>query len=172
MTRPVDTSVDPRFSTPGAEPVPWDSAVTALGAAEIFWISTVRADGRPHVTPLAAIWIDDALLFTTGPTEQKARNLATNPMVTMTTGANRLEEGLDLVVEGVAELVTDTATLERAAEAYRSKYGDFFEFRVRERHLWSEDGGPALLFAVRATRAFGFGKGDAFSQTRWRFADG
>ena len=43
---------------------------------------------------------------------------------------------------------------------------------MREGQLWSEDGGPALLFAVRATRAFGFGKGDAFSQTRWLFADG
>ena len=172
MTRLVDTSVDPRFSTPGAEPIAWDTAAAALGAAEIFWISTVRADGRPHVTPLAAIWIDDALHFCTGPTEQKARNLATNPMVTMTTGANRLGEGLDLVVEGRADQVTDSATLERAADAYRSKYGDFFQFTVREGQLWSEDGGPALLFAVRAIRAFGFGKGDAFSQTRWRFADG
>jgi len=169
MSRPVDASVDPRFSTPGARPVEWDVAATALAASEIFWISTVRADGRPHVTPLAAVWIDDALHFCTGPTEQKARNLAHNPMVVMTTGANRLDEGLDLVVEGRADLVSDAGVLKSASEAYRSKYGELFDFSVGDGQLWSEDGGPALLFAVRATRAFGFGKGDAFSQTRWRF---
>jgi hypothetical protein len=45
-------------------------------------------------------------------------------------------------------------------------------FEVRDGALWSDDGGHALLYAVRPRRAFGFGKGDAFSQTRWRFADG
>ena len=42
MSRAIDASIDPRFSTPGAEPVAWDVAVAALEGAEIFWISTVR----------------------------------------------------------------------------------------------------------------------------------
>ena len=35
------------------------------------WLTTVRADGRPHVTPLVAVWLDDAIHFSTGPEEQK-----------------------------------------------------------------------------------------------------
>ncbi len=46
-----------------------------LEASEIFWLSTVRRDGRPHVTPLPAMWLDGALHFCTGPEEQKAKNL-------------------------------------------------------------------------------------------------
>jgi len=30
----------------------------AISQGELFWISTVRADGRPHVTPLVAVWLD------------------------------------------------------------------------------------------------------------------
>lgn len=34
------------------------------------------------------------------------------------------------------------------------------------------DGGKALVDEIRPTTAFGFGKGDPFSQTRGRFAHG
>ena len=35
--------------------------------------------------------------------------------------------------------------------------------------LINAEGGEALVFEVRPTLAFGFGKGEQFSQTRWRF---
>ena len=66
------TRLDERFSDPETRPTSWSAARAALEAAELFWISTVRADGRPHVTPLVAVWLDDALHFCTGPGEQKA----------------------------------------------------------------------------------------------------
>jgi predicted pyridoxine 5'-phosphate oxidase superfamily flavin-nucleotide-binding protein len=31
-------------------------ATSVLQAAELFWISTVRPDGQPQVTPLVAVW--------------------------------------------------------------------------------------------------------------------
>jgi hypothetical protein len=43
--------LDPRFSEPDATPTAWDAARAALAAAELFWISTVRSTGRPHVAP-------------------------------------------------------------------------------------------------------------------------
>jgi Pyridoxamine 5'-phosphate oxidase len=49
------------FSAPGATPTPWEDVVGTLESAELFWISTVRADGRPHVTPLPTVWRDRAL---------------------------------------------------------------------------------------------------------------
>lgn len=56
MTNPV-TTLDPRFSDPGAVATDWDETRRALEAAQLFWITTVRRDGRPHVTPLVAVWI-------------------------------------------------------------------------------------------------------------------
>jgi hypothetical protein len=88
----------------------------AIERAELFWISTVRADGRPNITPLVAVWLDDALCFCTGPSEQKAHNLATNPHVVLTTVTNEWRSGLDIVVEGQAVRVTDTLQLRALAE--------------------------------------------------------
>jgi len=33
-----------------------------------------RASRRPHVTPIASVWLDEALYFSTGQTERKAKN--------------------------------------------------------------------------------------------------
>ena len=101
MTQPV-TELDARFSDPAAVAADWDQTRRALEDAELFWIATVRADGRPHVTPLVAIWLDDAIHFATGFGEQKAVNLRTNQNVILTTGCNEWERGLDVVVEGEA----------------------------------------------------------------------
>lgn len=69
----------------------------------MFWLSTVRHDGRPHVTPLAAIWLDGALHFCAGSQEQKAKNLESNQRCILTTGTSQLRSGLDVVVEGTAK---------------------------------------------------------------------
>lgn len=86
MNEPV-AQLDERFSDPDAQPTPWGRVKTALEAAQLSWITTVRTDGRPHVTPLVAVWVDETLHFCTGPEEQKARNLASNPAVVVTTVA-------------------------------------------------------------------------------------
>ena len=101
MSMPV-TALDERFSDPKAVATGWDETRRALDEAELFWITTVRPDGRPHVTPLVAVWLDGALYFCTGDTEQKAVNLAANPHVILTTGCNRWDGGLDVVLEGNA----------------------------------------------------------------------
>jgi hypothetical protein len=171
MTEPKAEPVaelDARFGDPAASPTPWSEARALLDTAKVYWLSTVRPDGRPHVTPIAAVWVDGALHFTTGKTERKAKNLERNSQVVTTTGSNLLE-GLDVVVEGEAVPVTDEGRLQRLADAYLSKYDDLFVFHVRDNALWiegSED--PGLAFELRPTKAFGFGKAP-YSQTRWRF---
>jgi hypothetical protein len=57
----VTTELDERFSEPGAEPTPWAETERTLRDAQLFWVSTVRRDGRPHVTPLVAVWLSGAL---------------------------------------------------------------------------------------------------------------
>ncbi|MER7518020.1 pyridoxamine 5'-phosphate oxidase family protein [Streptomyces sp. NPDC126499] len=167
---PVETTLDPRFSEPEAEATPWGEAVRRLAAAEVYWLTTVRPDGRPHVTPLIAVWWEGALHFCTGPDERKARNLAVNRRVALTTGANALAEGFDLVVEGEAVRVTDEEALRALAEAYVDKYGEEWRFGVRDGGFVS-DGGTALVFAVSPRTAFGFAKGTPYGQTRWRFTE-
>jgi nitroimidazol reductase NimA-like FMN-containing flavoprotein (pyridoxamine 5'-phosphate oxidase superfamily) len=141
----------------------WEDTLEAIKQAEIFWISTVRADGRPHVTPLVAVWLDDALHFCTGPDEQKAHNLASNPRVALTTGANDWQSGLDVVVEGDAARVTDAQQLDRLAAAWAQKWDGRWEYEV------GQDGfRHALVFAVRPAKILAFAKG-GFSHTRHRF---
>ena len=139
--------LDARFSSEDATPTEWSE-------------------------PLIAVWLDGALYFCTGPTERKARNLAHNPHCILTTGRNDLHEGLDLVVEGDAERVTDDAQLRRVADAYESKYGPEWRFTVRDGAFHHEEDGKshaALVYEVAPRTAFGFGKGPKYSQTRWRF---
>ena len=79
---------------------PWEDVRRTIDQAELFWISTVRADGRPHVTPLPAVWQYDALHFCTGAAEQKGVNLARNAHCILTTGNNAWKSGLDVVIGG------------------------------------------------------------------------
>ncbi|MET8471062.1 pyridoxamine 5'-phosphate oxidase family protein [Streptomyces sp. NPDC006422] len=164
------TSIDPRYSSPGAEPVPWAAAERLLTGAELFWISTVRPDGRPHVTPLIAVWRDGALHFSTGADERKALNVAENPEVVLTTGTNTWAAGFDVAVEGRAVRVTETERLRSLAKAWEAKYGPAWHFEVRADGAFQGREGPALVFAVAPRTVFGFSKGDRFAQTRWRFA--
>ena len=166
MTTPR-TELDARFSEPGAKPTGWQETLRAIEQAEMFCISTVRTDGRPHVTPLVAVWLDDALHFSTGPDEQKALNLAANPRVVLTTGASDWQGGLDVVVEGTATRVTDAQQLDRLAAAWAQKWDGRWRYEVGQdgfRHA----AGTVLVFAVRPAKVLAFTKG-GFSQTRHRF---
>ncbi|MFB4266203.1 pyridoxamine 5'-phosphate oxidase family protein [Nonomuraea sp. GTA35] len=162
------TELDARFSAENAAATPWAEAREQLENAETYWLSTVRADGRPHVTTLLAVWQDGALHFCTGAEEQKARNLETNPNCVLTTGASALHEGLDLMVEGAAERVTDQGTLKRLADAWEAKYTSEWHFDVGDGVFVNVAGGEALVFAVAPAKVLGFRKGD-YAQTRWRF---
>ncbi|MEV8428366.1 pyridoxamine 5'-phosphate oxidase family protein [Streptomyces sp. HUAS 31] len=162
------TRLDARYSDEKATATPWSEAEKRLSEAELFWISTVRPDGRPHVTPLPAVWSRGALHFCTGPEERKARNLDENPNLVLTTGTNLWNEGYDLVVEGVAERVTDDARLHELAVAWETKYGPFWHFEVGN-GAFRHGSGHAYVFSVAPRTVFGFGKGEPFSQTRWRF---
>jgi hypothetical protein len=168
--------LDPRFSSEDADPTAWAEARVRLEKAEVYWLATVRPEGRPHVTPLLAVWLDGALYFCTGPGERKAMNLASNPHCILTTGCNGLHDGLDIVVEGDAVRVSEDARLRRIADVYESKYGGDWRFAVRDGAFYHDPGslrgadpGEALVYEVAPSTAFGFGKGETFSQTRWRF---
>ncbi|MFF5566667.1 pyridoxamine 5'-phosphate oxidase family protein [Streptomyces sp. NPDC012623] len=160
--------LDPRYGEPAAEALPWREALGLLAGAEVFWLTTVRPEGRPHVTPLLALWWDGALYFCTGSAERKAVNLAHNPEVVLTTGTNALRSGCDIVIEGTAVRVTDDGRLAALARAWEAKYGPDWHFDVRDGAFAGREGNVALVFAVYPRTVFGFGRAP-YSQTRWRF---
>jgi nitroimidazol reductase NimA-like FMN-containing flavoprotein (pyridoxamine 5'-phosphate oxidase superfamily) len=168
--RQPETELDARFSDQNAVATDWDETRRTLEEAELFWITTVRADGRPHTTPLVAVWLDDAIYFATGLGEQKAVNLRANQNVILTTGCNDWARGLDVVVEGEAVQVTEESVLERLAKAWATKWDGRWHYEVGEggfRHEANAD--PVLVFSVTPAKVFAFAKG-TFGQTRHRFS--
>jgi nitroimidazol reductase NimA-like FMN-containing flavoprotein (pyridoxamine 5'-phosphate oxidase superfamily) len=169
MRTPV-TSLDQRFSDPDAVKTSWEETRRVLEDAQLSWITTVRADGRPHVSPLVAVWLDDAAHFTTGADEQKAVNLRTNPCVVLTTGCAHWESGLDVMVEGIATRVTDEARLAALAAAWATKWDGRWRYEAHGDVL-RHAAGVALAFTVVPTKVLAFGKG-TFSHTSHDFQRG
>jgi general stress protein 26 len=145
----------------------WPDTVRVLETAELFWVTTVRSDGRPHVSPLVAVWLDGQIHFTTGAAEQKAVNLRSNPHTILTTGSNEWDRGLDVVVEGDAVAVTDQDRLQRLADEWRKKWDGRWQFEASGGRFHHE-AGDALVFSVAPTKVLAFGKG-TFSHTRHQF---
>jgi nitroimidazol reductase NimA-like FMN-containing flavoprotein (pyridoxamine 5'-phosphate oxidase superfamily) len=166
--RAPETKLDSRFSDPDADAISWNDTQQALEAAELFWITTVRRDGRPHTTPLVAVWLDDAIYFCTGPGEQKAINLTHNAQVVLTTGCNEWDHGTDIVVEGTAVSVTDDQKLRRLADAWTQKWDGRRRYEVGD-GAFEHEQGRVLVFEVAPSKVLAFGKG-TFSQTRHLFA--
>ncbi len=163
--------LDPRFSEPGSTAIAWEETRTTLETAELSWITTVRADGRPHVSPLVAVWFEDAAWFSTGETEQKARNLRANPHVVLTTGCGTWDRGLDVVVEGDAVTVTDDTRLAALADAWTGKWDGRWRYEVRGGRFHHPGGGEALVYRVAPAKIIAFGKG-TFTHTTYRFGIG
>ncbi|HEY2887141.1 MAG TPA: pyridoxamine 5'-phosphate oxidase family protein [Candidatus Limnocylindrales bacterium] len=161
--------IDDRYGSPGAKAIPWTVAWQAFDQAEIYWLSTVRADGRPHITPVVAVSLDGVAYISSGPEEQKVQNLAGNAHCILMTGTNKMATSLDVVLEGDAVRVTDAATLGAVAAAYGEKYDEPFHFVAGDGVLNGGAGGDSFVFRIEPAKAFCFGRGADVTQTRYRF---
>jgi len=166
-TNAPTAELDTPYSSPDAAATDWARAQSVLTDAAIYWLSTVRSDGRPHVTPVIAVWRDGAIHFCTGPDEQKSHNLATNSNVVVTTGKNEWA-GLDVVVEGSAERVTDDGALRDLAAAWEDKYGKDWHFDVAD-GAFRHDADRADVFTVVPAKAYAYDRDEPGGATRYRF---
>jgi Pyridoxamine 5'-phosphate oxidase len=167
----ITGKLDSRFSE-ASEAVGWQQVSDALTAAGLYWLTTVRTDGRPHITPLIGAWVDDAFVFCTGPEEQKAQNLERCTSVAVTTGVNTWDDGLDVVVEGDAQRVTGVQTLTKLADVIREKYSGVWDFAPTDDGFShsGEDGDShiARVFRVPPVKVLAFAK-SPHGQTTFRF---
>ena len=175
MSMPIG-KIDPRYGDPSATAPSWEDIERLLMDAQLYWIITVRADGRPHAVPLVGVWHDGAFAFCTGSDEQKQRNLDVNPHVAVTTGStgtNGWDTGKDVVVEGTAARVTDAEALQTLADAWYAKYSEDWKFAVRGQEFvelsdsGGSTGGGARVYRVAAAKVIAFG--DAHGQTTYHF---
>lgn len=168
MARTPTTEIDARYGEPQTPPTEWSAVEDLLTHAELYWLTTVRPEGGPHQTPLIGVYHDGALHCCTGPEERKARNIAGNASVLMSTGTNTLHGGTDVVVEGEAVRVTDDAQLVTLARAWEEKYGSDWHFDAHD-GAFHHGAGTAHVFRIEPTRAYAFGKAP-YSHTRYTFS--
>jgi hypothetical protein len=108
----------------GLPPVEWAPIAERLGDgappepdahnARTTWLTTINADGSPHVTAVGALWLDGTFWFQTGSGTRKHRNVERDPRCTVAISIR----GADVVVEGAASRVTDAGDLARAAAGW------------------------------------------------------
>jgi nitroimidazol reductase NimA-like FMN-containing flavoprotein (pyridoxamine 5'-phosphate oxidase superfamily) len=159
----------------GNDAMPWSRARDQLASIvpdvqSVYYLNTTRPDGRPHSVGLGAVWYDGDMYFTSNLETRKSRNLAENPYASIST---RLKD-LDLILEGKAEIVKDSETLERLAAVYRDSGwqaevdGDAFTAPFSAP---SAGPPPWYLYRLVIDTAYGVGTAEPFGATRWDFGD-
>jgi nitroimidazol reductase NimA-like FMN-containing flavoprotein (pyridoxamine 5'-phosphate oxidase superfamily) len=152
-------------------PIPWSRALEALESPPptlTCFLATTRPDGRPHVAGVGALWDEGKMYFVSGPGTRKSRNVAENPRCAIAVSL----PGIDLVLEGRAERVTDDETLRRLAKRYADggwpaivKDGAFtYDYSAP-----SAGPPPWDLYEVTPTTVFGVLGSEPGGATRWRF---
>ena len=166
----ADRPFIPDYGVPSSEDglLPWSWAEAHLRDALTYWISSASADGRPHATPVWAVWLDGQLWFEGGLRTRRARDLAANPRAI---AAVHVDDATAVIVEGHVESRTDPEVelAARLVEAYRKYHAAPWDYEADPANWRSGSGGG--LWALRPVVALGWSR---FPQdaTRWRFAPG
>jgi hypothetical protein len=163
-------------------PVDWAAITTRLdrGATQApetggpdrhtIWLTTINADGSPHVTGIGAVWVEGAFWFTTGERTRKGRNVARDPRCSLAVAMREF----DLVVEGDAQQVTDppivAAMAERwAAEGWPCRVDETARALTAEYSAPSAGPPPWFVYRITARSATALSILEPGGATRWRF---
>jgi PPOX class probable F420-dependent enzyme len=173
------TNLADRYELPALD---WSSIITRLDAGtsqapgeggpdrHTAWLTTLDADGAPHVTAVGALWLDGGFWFQTGRSTRKGRNLARDPRCTVAIATHEF----DLAVDGTAEIVTDRDTVARLAAAWAA---GGWPCEVDESGVAltapfsapSAGGPPWTVYRVVARSASAVGTVEPGGATRWTF---
>ena len=89
-----------------------------LRAESNVWMSTTRADGRPHLAPVWFVWVADRIWIGTGNGSVRVRNLRHDGRASIA-----LEGGNDPVVAECTAIVHDRDRPPAVVDAFVEKYG-------------------------------------------------
>lgn len=161
---------------------PWALANERLANPEpgrTSWLATVGPDGRPHLMPIIAFWIEGAFHFVVGEGTRKGRNLAADGRCVVATGSMTLPS-MDIIVEGHATPIEDDAAVSRIAEMLR---GNNWPLEARGDKVYGPNAPtagppPYSIYRMVPSKAFGlpgmfgmeqYDPGDLPKPTRWEF---
>ncbi len=160
-------------SSPNSSTVPfdWASVHAALRSGRHgFWLTTVSADGAPHVVPVLVAWDDSVCYVATKATARKTRDLEATGRCVLASDTGPAH----VIVEATARRVTGETGMQRASAAFAAVYswpttviGD----EIDAPYAAPTSGGPPLqVWELTPTKAFGFPTdGESAAPTRWRF---
>ena len=136
--------------------LPWSWARDHLARSHNYLLTTVRANGAPHVMPVWGVWFDGAWYFSTAATSRKARNLEQNSKCVVCNES--LEEAV--ILEGVAQRLADDEIPQQAFADYKAKYE--WDLDPKRGPVWKVT--PTTVFAMPEQQ---FPEG----VTKWVFAE-
>ncbi len=116
--------------------VSWEYVAQKLTDAKNYWLASVRPDGRPHVVPRWAVFVEGCVYYDGSPETRHARNLEQNPQVAL-----HLESGDQAIIAyGTARPAGKPAPelAQKIAAAYCAKYTAFGY--SPEPNQWDEGG--------------------------------
>jgi PPOX class probable F420-dependent enzyme len=134
------------------------------------WLSTVNADGSPHVTGVGAFWDDGAFWVVTGTRTRKGRNLTREPRCAVSVATS----DYDLVVEGTASLVTDPDRVAHIAAVavdggWPARVDDSGTALTAPYSAPSAGPPPWSVFRIVPTSATALATSEPGGATRWTF---
>jgi PPOX class probable F420-dependent enzyme len=124
-----------------------------LREEEVVWLTTVRRDGTPQPVPVWFLWDGgESVLIYSRPSQQKERNIANNPHVSLNFNSNA--GGGDVVVlTGTAAIVSDVPPARENA-AYVQKYDAAITRIGMNRDSFADAYSQAIRVTLTALRGF------------------
>ena len=134
------------------------------------WLTTINADGSPHVTGIGALWADGSFWFETGERTRKGKNLARDPRCVLSVATH----DFDLIVEGTASRISDPQTVAAmaarwAADGWPARVDDSGQALTAEFSAPSAGPPPWFVYRIDARTATALATTSPGGATRWRF---
>lgn len=114
----------------------WDWVAAQLSGSLHYWFCSVRPNGRPHVIPRWAVFLDEKIYYDGSPETRHSRNIVLNPHVSV-----HLEDGTQaIILEGTSAAAGKPSSEmgNRLSQEYKRKYKDLGY--APEPDSWDEGG--------------------------------
>ena len=129
------------------------STERALRGCQVLWLSSVGADGRPHVVPAWFVWDSGRIVLFSKPNARKLRNLRCEPRAMVAIGAPGPRFDVELI-EAWAEMPCGTAA-NLMPRAFVTKYRALLRRSGLSLERFAEVYSQAIV--LRPTRFLGYG---------------